>query len=69
MFLSICPFFALLTPLPEIAFITEEILGCTNKTFKGANTARENPPPCILSFIVSLTLLINTPKLLAILCF
>ena len=33
-------------PLPVIHFTTEEITGCTNEAFKGANKAPRNQPYC-----------------------
>ena len=44
-------FLALLTPLPEMPFSTEEIICCTNEAAKDANTAPTNPSSC---FFISL---------------
>ena len=58
------PFPSLLTRLPLIPFITEEIFGYTNETTKGANKASRNPPPYFftLGFTVSVTPSINTTE-------
>ena len=55
---------ALLTPLPFIPSITEEITDCTNEVAKGANNAPGNSSFwfIILSFAVSVTPSINTPE-------
>ena len=55
---------ALLTPVPFIPSITEEITGCTNEVAKGANNAPRNSSFwfIILSFAVSVTPSINTPE-------
>ena len=43
---------ALLTPFPEIPFITEEIIGCTNEAATGANAAPRNSPSCFVFHVL-----------------
>ena len=41
-----------LTPLPEIPFINEEIIGCTIEAAKAFNIAPINPPSCFLFHVL-----------------
>ena len=70
-FWSIYLLSARLIPLPLISFTTEEITGCAEKMFKGANKAPRNPPFGFVNslFTISFTPSINTPESLMILWF
>ena len=64
LFNSKYPLSALLTFLPLIPSITEEITGFTSKAVKGANKAPKIPPSCVLisCFTVSVTSSTNRPE-------